>query len=329
MAGAETVTGADRDSLFTAAWEGAVEPRLAEIESHRCQIRNRILLGWLATVAVCVPAMWLVTRYELGGNDGPAFVFAALVVGMGSAWSYYYFRFRDRFKNELVASLVTAFDQRLQYIPHDSVSMEEFVQSGLVREFPVTGFEGEDLLRGKIGATAIRFSEVRATYQSGTSNRARVRKLFRGVFFVADFNKDFTGRTYVLPDKAQRLLGGAGQALQGMRSAYGELVKLEDLEFERHFVVYSDSQIEARYLLSAALMARITDFRNRHGHPLRLGFVDSNLYVAISVRRNLFEPRVFRTLSDPALYREFWDDLALFTGVVEELNLNTRIWTKR
>jgi len=113
-----------------------------------------------------------------------------------------------------------------------------------------------------------------------------------------------------------------------MRSAYGELVKLEDPEFERLFVVYSDSQIEARYLLSASLMARLTDFRNRHRHELRAGFVDSNLYIAISVRRNLFEPRVFRTLSDPALYREFWDDLALFTGVVEDLNLNTRIWSK-
>lgn len=328
MAAQPGVNGADSDSLFTAAWEGAVQPRLAKIESERRHVRDRILLGWLAVLAVCVPALWLVLRFELGG-DAFGFAIAALLVGMGSVWSYVYLDFRKHFKQDLVASLVTAFDKRLEYIPYDAISQEEFVQAGLVREFPVTGYGGEDLLRGKIGATAIRFSEVRATHRSKTTRRNKERTLFRGVFFVADFNKHFNGSTYVLPDKAQKLLGGAGQALQGMRSAYGELVKLEDPEFERHFVVYSSSQIEARYLLSAALMARLTDFHNLHRHQLRLGFIHSNLYIAISVRRNLFEPRVFRTLSDPALYREFWDDLALFTSIVEELNLNTRIWTKR
>jgi len=76
-------------------------------------------------------------------------------------------------------------------------------------------------------------------------------------------------------------------------------------------------------------MARLIDFRGMHGHLLRVGFVEPNLYLGIHIKHNLFEPRLFRTLQDRALYREFWDDLMLFTGIVEELNLNTRLWTKR
>ena len=38
--------------------------------------------------------------------------------------------------------------------------------------------------------------------------------------------------------------------------------------------------------------------------------------------------RLFRTLKDPSYYGEIQDDLELLTGIVDDLNLNTRIWTK-
>jgi len=323
------------DDRFESAWNGAVQPQLAAIEKERMRVRNRILIGWLGVLALGLPLLTALHYLDWGG-DPFALGIIAVIMGLATVWALYYHRFRERFKRELVGPLIRAFDDRLRYSPSDAISMEEFKQSGLVREYPVNGYDGEDLIEGKIGATSIRFSEIVATHASAVSTRAGIRTrrskrktLFRGVLFIADFNKHFTGSTYVLPDRAQRLLGGVGQSLQGMRSLYGELVKLEDPEFERFFVVYSTDQIEARYILSAALMARLTDFRSRHGHLLRVGFVESHLYLGIHIKRNLFEPRLFRTLQDRALYREFWDDLMLFTGIVEELNLNTRIWTKR
>ena len=44
-------------------------------------------------------------------------------------------------------------------------------------------------------------------------------------------------------------------------SSHGELVKLEDPEFEKSFVVYSGNQTEARYILSTSLMRRILDYK--------------------------------------------------------------------
>ncbi len=46
------------------------------------------------------------------------------------------------------------------------------------------------------------------------------------------------------------------------------------------------------------------------------------------LRKNLFEPRLLRTLLDPSLYETFWHDINLLAGIVEELNFNARIWTK-
>jgi hypothetical protein len=105
-------------------------------------------------------------------------------------------------------------------------------------------------------------------------------------------------------------------------------VKLEDPEFEREFVVYSSDQVEARYILSTSLMKRIVDFRRSCDKKLHLSFINSQVNVAISFKRNLFEPKLFSTLLDFGPIQEYFEDLCLAVGIVEDLNLNMRIWTK-
>jgi hypothetical protein len=103
---------------------------------------------------------------------------------------------------------------------------------------------------------------------------------------------------------------------------------MTDPDFSRHFTVHARDQVEVRYVLSVSLIDRIRAFRERTGQPLMLGFVDGTLHLAVWTGRNLFEPRVFRTVDDRADYRCFWQDMQLFEGVVETFALNTRIWTK-
>ncbi|MFT5169968.1 MAG: hypothetical protein ACI8Q2_000583, partial [Candidatus Omnitrophota bacterium] len=43
---------------------------------------------------------------------------------------------------------------------------------------------------------------------------------------------------------------------------------------------------------------------------------------------NLFEPRIFKTLLDFKPIEEYFEDLSFAIGIVEDLNLNTRIWSK-
>ncbi|MFH0911765.1 MAG: DUF3137 domain-containing protein, partial [Planctomycetota bacterium] len=136
--------------------------------------------------------------------------------------------------------------------------------------------------------------------------------------------------TIVRPDVAERLLGRIGQWFQKHDfTAPGELVKLEDPEFEKLFAVYGTDQIEARYLLSTSLMRRLVDFRNKTGKTIYVSFVKSCVHIAIVTGENMFEPRIFRTVVDLELVRDYFHDLTLATGIVEDLNLNTRIWSKQ
>jgi hypothetical protein len=49
-------------------------------------------------------------------------------------------------------------------------------------------------------------------------------------------------------------------------------------------------------------------------------------YKTTSYAKNLFEPRLFKTLLDFGVIKKYYDDLCYAAGLVEELNLNTRIW---
>ena len=71
------------------------------------------------------------------------------------------------------------------------------------------------------------------------------------------------------------------------------------------------------------------DFRRKTGKRICLSFVGSQLFVAIPYRHSLFEPKIFSKITDFQSVREYFEDLQIFIGIVEDLSLNTRIWTKR
>lgn len=77
-------------------------------------------------------------------------------------------------------------------------------------------------------------------------------------------------------------------------------------------------------------MERLVQFRERPetGDHLFISFARSNVYVAVPCGRDMFEPRLFRTLFDFGMIQEYFLDFTLALGIVEDLDLNTRIWTK-
>ncbi len=73
-------------------------------------------------------------------------------------------------------------------------------------------------------------------------------------------------------------------------------------------------------------MERIVNFQKRSENPISLSVINSCLYIAIPYKRNLFDPSIWRSMLDKALILTFIEDLELFFSIVEELDLNTRIW---
>ncbi len=79
-----------------------------------------------------------------------------------------------------------------------------------------------------------------------------------------------------------------------------------------------------------ALMSRILDFRRRHDRTVHLAFVNSSVFMAIPGLSSFLEPggMLGKCLLEPDTLDGLVADLDMVVGVVDDLNLNTRIWTK-
>ncbi len=299
---------------------------LKGLEQERKKVLKRFLYVGLGVACVAVVVLLM-----LGGRGiQPQFFIIAVAICAvlgGFVCTALSKGYVSNFKVLVIGKIVKFVDESLNYNPRGYIPRSTFVLSKIFTTKP-NRYKGDDLVSGKMGATAIEFSELNAVYESGSGKNRHRHTVFKGLFFVGDFNKDFRGWTVVLPDTAERLFGRLGQKLQAMNIFRGQLIKLEDPEFERNFAVYGSDQIEARYILSTSLMSRIVDFKKSSGRKIHLSFVGSRVFVAISYTRSLFEPRIFTTLLDFEPIRGYFEDLQLAVGIVDELNLNTRIWSK-
>jgi len=300
--------------------------QLSLLENMRSKLVARLAIAAAIIAATVLIALLLIVRMA------PVHVVMFAVVGgivlftfVASILSRGYVR---EFKIRIIGRIVKFLDENLNYVPHGCIPKSKFVASEIFKTRP-NRYKGDDLVTGNLGGTQIEFSELHAEYESGSGKNRSRRTVFKGLFFIADFNKNFTCHVVVLPDTAEKLFGGFGKLLQSWNLARDQLIKLEDPRFERSFAVYGNDQIQARYILSTSLMERIINFREKTGRRIYLSFVGSKVFVAVTYTKRLFEPKIFTTLLDFEMVREYFEDLQLAAGIVDDLNLNTRIWSKR
>jgi hypothetical protein len=318
-----------------------LEPILREIEAERSQQVHRFAQITLWSVVIGGVLSLALAMFRIG-----VWAFAPLGIALliiGAVYASKATEWRNTFKYRVMTRLVKLFHPSLNYYPHRAIAEQEYHLSMLFHNSPDPDrYRGEDYIEGVIDKTDIRLSELHTEYRQVTyDSKGRRREhwvtIFRGLFISADFHKHFHGVTLVLPDTEQSWLGGFGQWLQSISAKLGnqpgELVKMEDPEFERLFKVFSTDPVEARYILTPNMIRRIVDFRNRTKSQVRLSFIASRVFVAISTYHNYFEPpSLFAPadkLLDPSTLAQYFEELKFALAVVDELNLNTRIWTKR
>ncbi|MBN1546207.1 MAG: DUF3137 domain-containing protein [Syntrophaceae bacterium] len=311
-------------------------PDLEKLETRRLTVKNKLTQAIVIWVVLNLVFLFVAGRFGINVIFLLMFMTLSAILAFFPWHIKYYKEYRAGFKENIIPRIVAFIDMRLHYNKSGMVGTEEFNASHLFSDTPGE-YHGDDLVSGTLGETAIRFSEVHAKRvdiirqrtSSAGGTRKRVTPIFDGLFFVADFNKSFKGTTIVLPDTAQKLFGDLGQALQGFNVQNGQLIKLEDPEFEKLFVVYGQDQVEARYVLSTSLMRRLVNFQTRAHKKMRFSFSGSKLYVAIASENELFEPKIRESLLNISHVQEYYDDLKLVADIVDELNLNTRIWTTK
>jgi hypothetical protein len=317
-------------SEIESLYRGKIEPRLEPLEAQRKKLQSEYILIGISIAAVILLVVLLI-NIGLGFLLIPVLALVGFIVWRFIKANRLQKEYRAAFKTSVVSEILKVVNPAWTYDPDRLIGSDVYWQSDLFRT-NYDRYAGDDFVSGVIEKTDFECSELHTEYKQVTYDGKGRRQehwvtIFRGLFFHADFNKEFKGRTYVSPDVAERMLGKLGQKLQSFTGP-AQLVKLENVEFEKEFVVHGTDQIEARYILTPTIMEAILRIKNQYNCPVHFSFVGTRVYCALTINKNLFEPKIFGRVVD---LKEIENMYALFKVnevIIRELNLNTRIWTK-
>ncbi len=303
-------------------------PVLEKLEADREQLKKKIIkIGIFYTLAVLLVGSLIQNIFP--SFDGFGFILFAYF-GIGAIlYKSLTKDYTEEFKQKVITPLIKALDQNLNYFAQMHIPPHHFTNSKLFTS-SIDRVSGNDYVKGHIDSVNIEFSDFHAEKKHKDSKgRTTWSTVFQGLFIVSEFNKNFHGATIILPDTAQSTFGDLiGGWLQANNVARDDLVKMDNIEFEKEFVVYATDQIEARYILSHTLMQKLLEFKKRSKQDVYISFINKNLHLAIAYNKDLFEPSVFHSLLKYKIAMEYVQTLHLAVGIVEELKLNTKLWSK-
>ncbi len=313
----------ENKKTFDEFYESELVPEIQKQEEDRKRFKKKFLIYLFTTIALLLLIIILVGNTLLADLEGfyflSIFSIVPLFIFFGKYFESYKKKFTAVYKDNVIKKLINYVDESLEYSPLGGFPKSQYIKSGIFKS-KFNRYSADDFIKGKIGETSIYFSEVHTSYKTSGENSSN-RPIFDGIFYQADFNKEFNGKTYVIPD-----FGSFGNKITMSKSGRPPLVKLEDPEFERYFEVYSEDQVEARYILSTALMKRLTEFRKKSQMLIAVSFINNNIFIAIRKSQTFFEPNIFSTNLNKEDILEYYNMLELVVGIVDDLNLNNRIW---
>ena len=304
-------------------------PILEDLDKDRKALRYRIVMVGIGyTLLFLFVYFILPSSFKESGDIFAFFAFAYFGIGfiIYKALSSDYVK---EFKETIISPLINAIDPNLNYSKDMHVNQMLFERSKIFTS-SIDRMSGNDYVHGSINDTMIKFSDIHAEKRHRNSKgKDNWSTIFQGLFIVAEFNKNFHGKTVILPDSAQSSFGDLiGGWLQSKNMARPELIKMDDPKFEKEFVVYGTDQIEARYILSHSLMEKLLLFKKKTKHPVSISFVRNHIHLAIEYNKDLFEPSIFHSLLKYKIAMEYVGTLHLAIGIVEELKLNQKLWSK-
>ena len=233
---------------------------------------------------------------------------------------------------QLVMDKILAFWGGVRYLAKSGsdITSENLRKSGLFGDFDDRDID--DDFKGTYHGAEVMISEQHLTRMVRTRNGSRKSMVFKGIIIKLKLGKIIAGQTVVRRDRGWFNFMMPAPRLGEKKNADGTVVesifiksalqniKLEDPVFEKEWEVYATDQVEARYILTPALMERMLEIKRRfYGKSIEFSFFDNQVLIAVRTNKDMFETT---SLFTPALaYHKVQEVVAQFYSVFSAVDL--------
>ena len=177
--------------------------------------------------------------------------------------------------------------------------------------------EHDDAFLGAYKGVNVVIDEAHYYIKVRTKNGTSYSTVFDGIVITFEFNKEFKSHTVI---KNNSLL----HISPSMKLKH---TVLEDVEFEKKFDVYTNDELEARYLITPSFMDRLNNLKmSFRCSKIVCSFYKNSLYISLDTRKNMFDiASLFKSVLNEKQYFQLFDEFYSILNIVDVLKLNQKI----
>lgn len=307
---------------YTEFCEKNIFPALEELEERRKSISSK---RYTLLLVVLILLVIQVIFYLLGTIPWWTIFISMFVVPFLFAFIYNRLFQDDGIADEVQDIVIklsakfllekAAFDEKL-FIDYET----HFSNSRLFMLLP-EHYSGKNQAKGLLGNYPALFSEIDSGYHAvGEDGKSEWQSIFKGLFLITAFEKDLGIQSVVIPSELENNLYLIGKQIQKYHFQRGQSVPfLDDKEFSKHYVVYSEKPLETTKVLSPLVRSILLDFSQKTGLQVYLAFMGSKIYFAFH-GASLMNIDLKKTLLDFEQIQNFYLCLALVEVVLDDFN---------
>lgn len=232
-------------------------------------------------------------------------------------------KFNKEFKNAFVLKSLHHFFDDINYKPEKGFNKGYIQNLGMLN----TGdkFNSNDYISGtykniKFEQSDIHIEKKEEDEDENGDKEVAWETIFKGRLMIFEFNKKFKTDVQVLSNHF-----GANALIWNKKLSN---VKMEDIDFNKHFTVYAESEHDAFYILTPHFMEKLKDITKKLNCGVMFGFADSRLHIAIYNSEDSFEYNVFKPINEQEIEESIVKDIKLITNFVDELNLDNNLFRR-
>ena len=283
------------------------------------------------TILICFTVLWVCLFPFLIMLKNAFFstniIYTAYIVYVGVicilCYKWIYFnhdrnKVKKELENKIKSKIMKTFSKCFGYLKWENGGYKGrekvFIESSLFTRF--NSSEYDDIFYGTYKGVNYEIIEVQL-YSSLTPSTQERDRIFKGVIVNLDMNKSFHGNTCIFQNC-------------GYLEPYNNKLRkttMEDIEFEQKFEVYTDDEVEARYLITPSFMEHLKNMKTLfYARGLRCSFYNNRLLFALKTSRDIFSlGKLDVAINDPSQFYRMFDEILSVIKLIDYFKLDQRI----